>query len=89
MTFTYSDLDGAQRRTGYETLLYDAMMGDATSFHRADMIDAAWRVVNPVLDAWAAERTADFPNYAAGTWGPRCAEELIERDGRSWLEPRE
>ena len=87
MTFTYSDLDGDQRRTGYETLLYDAMMGDATSFHRADMIDAAWRVVNPVLDAWAAERPADFPNYAAGTWGPRCAEALIARDGRSWLDP--
>jgi glucose-6-phosphate 1-dehydrogenase len=87
MTFAYSDLDGEQRRTGYETLLYDAMTGDATSFHRADMIDAAWRVVTPVLDAWGAERPSDFPNYAAGTWGPRCAEELIARDGRSWLEP--
>jgi glucose-6-phosphate 1-dehydrogenase len=87
MTFSYRELDGAQRRTGYETLLYDAMAGDATSFHRADMIDAAWRVVNPLLDAWAAERPTDFPNYAAGTWGPRCADELIARDGRSWLEP--
>jgi len=84
MTFSYRELDGAQRRTGYETLLYDAMAGDATSFHRADMIDAAWRVVNPLLDAWAAERPADFPNYAAGSWGPAGADDLVHRDGRSW-----
>src|SRR5262249_40171282 len=87
MAFTYTDPDGDERRTGHETLLYDAMSGDATSFHRADMIDAAWRVVTPVLEAWGAERPADFPNYTAGTWGPRCAEELIARDGRAWLDP--
>jgi glucose-6-phosphate 1-dehydrogenase len=87
MTFTFTELEGDQRRTGYETLLYDAMLGDATSFHRSDMIDAAWRAVNPVLERWGAERPAEFPNYAAGTWGPSCADELIERDGRRWLEP--
>jgi glucose-6-phosphate 1-dehydrogenase len=87
MTFTYTDLEGDQRRTGYETLLYDAMLGDATSFHRSDMIDAAWRAVSPILERWGAERPADFPSYAAGTWGPTCADELIERDGRRWLEP--
>jgi glucose-6-phosphate 1-dehydrogenase len=87
MTFAYSDLAGESRSTGYETLLYDCMIGDALLFHRADMIDAAWRVATPILDAWAADPPTDFPNYAAGTWGPACAETLIERDGRAWVQP--
>jgi glucose-6-phosphate 1-dehydrogenase len=87
MTFSYSDLQGDSRSTGYETLLYDCMIGDATSFHRADMIDAAWRIATPILEAWAALPATDFPNYAAGTWGPAAAEALIARDGRSWFEP--
>jgi len=86
MTFAYSDLEGDSRSTGYETLLYDCMIGDATSFHRADMIDAAWRIATPILEAWAATPPT-FPNYAAGTWGPAAAEALIARDGRAWLEP--
>jgi glucose-6-phosphate 1-dehydrogenase len=88
MTFAYSDLQGDGRKsTGYETLLYDCMMGDATSFHRSDMIDSAWRIVMPILDAWAAEAPTDFPNYPAGTWGPASAETLIGRDGRAWVQP--
>lgn len=87
MTFAYSDLQGQRRSTGYETLLYDCMVGDATSFHRSDMIDAAWRIATPILDAWAASPPEDFPNYAAGSWGPACATELIARDGRAWAEP--
>ena len=88
MNFAYSDLQGEGRKsTGYETLLYDCMMGDPTSFHREDMIDSAWRIATPILEAWAAEPPTDFPNYAAGTWGPRSAEELIEREGRAWVQP--
>ena len=87
MTFAYSDLEGGSRRTGYETLLYDCMIGDATSFHRADMIDAAWRIATPILEVWAALPPTDFPNYAAGTWGPAAAEALIARDGRAWFQP--
>ncbi len=87
MTFAYGDLQGDARSTGYETLLYDCMVGDQTSFHRADMIDAAWQIVTPVLDTWEAEPPSDFPNYAAGTWGPDCADALIARDGRAWAEP--
>jgi glucose-6-phosphate 1-dehydrogenase len=87
MQFAYSDLQGESRSTGYETLLYDCMVGDATSFHRSDMIEAAWRIATPILEAWAAEPPRDFPNYAAGTWGPGCADVLIARDGRSWAEP--
>ena len=60
------------------------MIGDATLFHRADMVEEAWRVVQPVLDSWASEK-ADFPNYASGSDGPGAAEELIARDGgRQW-----
>ena len=88
MSFAYSDLAGESRSTGYETLIYDCMIGDSMLFHRADMIDAAWRVATPILDVWAAEPPTDFPNYAAGTWGPASAEELITRDGRDWVQPR-
>jgi len=87
MQFAYSDLQADSRSTGYETLLYDCMVGDPTSFHRSDMIEAAWRIATPILDAWSAESPRDFPNYAAGTWGPGCADVLIARDGRSWAEP--
>jgi glucose-6-phosphate 1-dehydrogenase len=69
---------------GYETLIYDVMIGDQTLFMRADMVEQAWRVVQPVLDAWAAEN-ADFPNYASGSNGPKEADELLARDGgRAW-----
>ncbi len=88
MSFAYSDLAGESRSTGYETLLYDCMVGDAMLFHRADMIDAAWRVATPILDVWAADSAVEFPSYAAGTWGPECAEELVARDGRAWVQPQ-
>ena len=75
---------GSIPSTGYETLLYDCMLGDATLFQRADMVDAAWRVVNPIPDVWAALPARNFPNYPAGSWGPREADELLEREGRQW-----
>jgi glucose-6-phosphate 1-dehydrogenase len=88
MQFAYSDLQADNRQgTGYETLLYDCMVGDATSFHRADMIASSWRIVMPVLDRWAAEPLADASEYAAGSWGPPCADALIARDGRAWVQP--
>ena len=71
----------------YETLLLDAIRGDATLFMRADQVEEAWKVVQPVLDTWAATPPAEFPNYAAGSWGPAAAERLLARDGRSWIEP--
>ena len=73
--------------TGYETLLHDAMRGDPMLFLRRDMVEEAWRALTPVLDVWQALRPRDFPNYAAGGWGPRAAEELIPRDGRHWIAP--
>jgi glucose-6-phosphate 1-dehydrogenase len=84
MSFEYQDYFGSQPSTGYERLLHDCMIGDATLFQRADMVEAGWCVVSPVLDVWKALPPRNFPNYAAGTWGPKDADELLERDGRIW-----
>ncbi|HET7209771.1 MAG TPA: glucose-6-phosphate dehydrogenase [Terriglobales bacterium] len=84
MNFEYADYFGLTPSTGYERLLHDCMIGDATLFQRADMVEAGWCVVNPVLDVWKALPPRHFPNYTAGTWGPREADDLLERDGRRW-----
>jgi len=84
MDFNYLDHFGEQVATGYERLLFDCMIGDATLFQRADMVEASWRVVTPILDVWKAIPARDFPNYAAGTWGPHDADVMLERTGRSW-----
>jgi glucose-6-phosphate 1-dehydrogenase len=87
MNFQYSDYFGTTPSTGYETLLYDCMMGDPTLFQRADMVEAAWAAVQPILDVWKALPPRDFPNYAAGSWGPAQADELLRREGREWRNP--
>ena len=84
MDFDYVDYFGKNPSTGYETLLYDAMIGDATLFQRADMVEAGWSMVQPVLDVWKALPPRSFPNYASGSWGPGEADELLRRDGRHW-----
>ena len=84
MNFEYQEYFGKQPSTGYERLLHDCMIGDQTLFQRADMVDAGWTVVNPMLDIWKALPPRNFPNYASGTWGPKDADELLERDGRRW-----
>jgi glucose-6-phosphate 1-dehydrogenase len=84
MDFNYSDYFGSTSSTGYERLLYDCMCGDATLFQRADMVEAGWEVVSPIQDVWKALPPRAFPNYTAGTWGPKEADELLERDGRRW-----
>jgi len=87
LDFSYADFGPLPKATGYERLLHDAMLGDATLFHRADMVEAAWRVATPVLDLWGSLPARDFPNYAAGSHGPAAADELLARDGRRWIEP--
>jgi glucose-6-phosphate 1-dehydrogenase len=87
MDFQYADYFGSTPSTGYETLLYDCMKGDPTLFQRADMVEAAWTVVQPILDVWKALPPRDFPNYPAGTWGPEQAQELLRHDGREWRDP--
>ncbi|MFN2578540.1 MAG: glucose-6-phosphate dehydrogenase [Pyrinomonadaceae bacterium] len=84
MNFDYEDYFGDMPSTGYERLLHDCMIGDATLFQRADQVEAGWAVVAPVQEAWANGPPADFPNYEAGTWGPKEADELLARDGRNW-----
>jgi glucose-6-phosphate 1-dehydrogenase len=86
MRFDYKETFEASRGTGYEVLIYNAMIGDATLFSRSDLVEAAWRIAQPILDTWAATPPTDFPNYEAGTWGPRAAFDLMERDGRRWLD---
>ena len=84
MDFSYADYFGSRRSTGYETLLYDAMKGDATLFQRADNVEAGWRIVTPILDVWGALPARDFSNYAAGSQGPADADVLLAKDGRRW-----
>jgi glucose-6-phosphate 1-dehydrogenase len=86
MPFDYAETFEASRGTGYEVLLYSALNGDPTLFSRTDFVEASWRIMQPVLDAWSATPAPDFPNYDSGTWGPRAATMLLERDGRQWHE---
>jgi glucose-6-phosphate 1-dehydrogenase len=88
MDFSYADYFGLRPSTGYETLLYDAMTGDPTLFHRADIVEAGWSAVQPVLEAWD-RHGAEIEMYPAGSAGPEAAAALIERDGRHWREPDE
>ncbi len=89
MSFEYSQYFGTDAYTGYEVLLYDCMIGDATLFQRADMVEAGWTVVDPVLDVWRALPPRKFPNYASGSWGPADSDQLLQLDERQWrkIEP--
>jgi glucose-6-phosphate 1-dehydrogenase len=84
LDFDYNQFGDRPPTTGYEKLLYDCMVGDSTLFHRSDMVDAAWEAAQPILDAWAGHPPSDFPNYEAGTWGPKTADELMARDQHKW-----
>ncbi|WP_263381917.1 glucose-6-phosphate dehydrogenase [Granulicella arctica] len=84
MHFSYADAFGKSSANGYERLLLDAMLGDATLFAHRDGVEATWALFTPILEAWAADTNTGFPNYAAGTEGPAEADELLAKDGRSW-----
>ena len=84
MDFNYVDHFGVQISTGYERFLYDCMTGDATLFQRADMVEASWGIVSPILDVWNAIPARDFPNYESGSWGPAESDQLLRNDGRKW-----
>jgi len=84
MTFRYKDYFDAAPSTGYETLIYDCMIGDAILFQRADGVEAGWRAVQPVLDAWRNAGTKGLSSYRAGTAGPVEADQLIRQNGRAW-----
>ncbi len=84
MDFRYLDHFGENISTGYERLLFDCMIGDATLFQRADMVEASWRIVSPILDVWKAIPARDFPNYDSGCWGPADSENLLSANNRRW-----
>lgn len=85
MVFNYKDSYDGISPEAYETLLLDVMQGDATLFMRADQVEAAWKVIEPILDVWEERPAVDFPNYKPGSWGPEDAEALIAKDGRNWI----
>jgi glucose-6-phosphate 1-dehydrogenase len=84
MDFGYDTSFAVDSPDAYETLILDALLGDASLFTRADEVEAAWSVVTPIDTAWASMPAPHFPDYAAGTWGPEAADDLMERDGRRW-----
>jgi glucose-6-phosphate 1-dehydrogenase len=86
MDFNYGSSFGARQPAAYETLLLDAMAGDSTLFIRQDAVEASWAVVQPILDAWAKTRL-EFPNYPAGTWGPKTADDMLAARGYAWRNP--
>jgi glucose-6-phosphate 1-dehydrogenase len=87
MNFSYKQGFGGTARSAYATLLNDCLRGDATLFDRGDSVEAAWSLVDPILDVWSAAKTAGVPVYASGTWGPKESDQLLERDGRQWYNP--
>jgi glucose-6-phosphate 1-dehydrogenase len=87
MRFSYADAFKTTPPEAYETLLLDVIRGDATLFMRADQVESAWNVIEPVLDSWGNVAPSDFPDYPSGTWGPPSAEALIAQDGRRWSQP--
>ncbi len=84
MDFDYATAFGVSSANGYERLLLDAMLGDATLFAHRDGVEATWSLMTPILEEWAADPPKDFPNYAAGSWGPAASDALLARDGRQW-----
>jgi len=84
MNFSYADAFGASSANGYERLLLDAMLGDGTLFAHRDGVEATWALMTPILEGWAKEAPKDFPNYAAGTWGPAASDAMLKSDGRKW-----
>ncbi len=83
MNFSYADNFGKSSANGYERLLLDAMLGDGTLFAEREGVETTWALMTPILEAWK-EQKKDFPNYAAGSWGPKEADDLLARDGRAW-----
>jgi glucose-6-phosphate 1-dehydrogenase len=83
MRFSYGEYFGAEPKTGYETLLYDAMIGDASLFKRGDVIEGGWAIVDPIIDGWSHGK-CPLHLYAAGSEGPQEGDDLLRRDGREW-----
>jgi glucose-6-phosphate 1-dehydrogenase len=87
MNFSYREGFGGASRSAYATLVNDCLRGDPTLFDRGDSVEAAWSLVDPILDVWSAAKTAKVPQYPAGTWGPKESDQMLERDGSQWYNP--
>ncbi len=87
MNFSYREGFGESSRSAYATLLNDCLRGDATLFDRGDSVEAAWTLVDPILDVWSAAKSAVVPSYPAGTWGPKESDVLLDREGHRWHTP--
>ncbi len=88
MNFGYKESFGGGPDNAYATLLNDCVRGDATLFDRGDSVEAAWSLIDPILDVWSAAKTATVPTYASGSWGPKESDHLLDRDnGRKWYNP--
>ena len=85
MVFNYRDAYEGQEPEAYETLLLDVMEGNATLFMRSDQVEAAWKIIMPILEVWESRSPVDFPNYAPNSWGPDQAHSLLARNGHSWI----
>ena len=87
MEFRYGTSFGAEPPEAYERLILDCLLGDGTLFTRGDEVEASWTFIDTIEKAWTRSPPKDFPNYAAGSWGPEAANWLIEADGRVWRKP--
>jgi glucose-6-phosphate 1-dehydrogenase len=87
MLFNYKESFEQPFPEAYETLLWDLMINDATEFMRADQVEAAWQILDPILESWSEGKPGDFPNYPAGSWGPEAADDLLKGEGHSWPVP--
>jgi glucose-6-phosphate 1-dehydrogenase len=86
MDFRYGSSFGVASPEAYERLLLDCILGDSTLYARRDMTERGWEIVMPILEAWQDSKPS-FPNYESGTWGPKAADDLLEKDGRRWRRP--
>jgi glucose-6-phosphate 1-dehydrogenase len=87
LDFKYDEAFGSSPPEAYETLLEDCIEGDSTLFTRSDWVELAWSLVDPIIRVWENNKPDDFPNYPAGSWGPKKSDEFIQRDGRRWRQP--
>ncbi|HEU4634440.1 MAG TPA: glucose-6-phosphate dehydrogenase, partial [Flavisolibacter sp.] len=85
MVFSYREAYGDNQPEAYETLLEDVIEGNATLFMRADQVETAWKIIEPILETWHTRHPVDFPNYAPGSWGPEDSEALIAKDEHHWV----
>jgi glucose-6-phosphate 1-dehydrogenase len=87
LDFKYEEAFGSSPPEAYETLLEDCIEGNSTLFTRHDEVELAWSLVDPIIQTWGSIKSSDFPNYEAGGWGPKKADDFMQRDGRRWRRP--